>query len=196
MKHVTSRALYDYWNRLRGERAAPERGEVAPGEIRHILGDTFILDIDGGEPRFRLAGTRLCTLVGEDLKGRAFASLWQDASRQESARAIALVLDNQAGVVAGAEARPEPPAAAAPAGEQLDLELVLLPLRYRGKTHARMLGALSPAAAPGWLGLTPLAPLTFTSARVLWPEGTERSAATGPLQDRRGHLMVFRGGRS
>ncbi|ALA16204.1 MULTISPECIES: PAS domain-containing protein [Chelatococcus] len=195
MKHVTSRALYDYWNRLRGERAAPERGEIAPGEIRHILGDTFILDIDGGEPRFRLAGTRLCTLVGGDLKGRAFASLWQEASRRESARAVALVLDNQAGVVAGAEARPEILAATAPAAEQIDLELMLLPLRCRGKTHARMLGALSPAAPPDWLGLAPLSPLTFTSARVLWPEGADRPATAGALQDRRGHLMVFRGGR-
>lgn len=193
MKHVTSRALYDYWNRLRGERAAPERGEIAPGEIRHILGDTFILDIEGGEARFRLAGTRLCALVGGDLKGSAFASLWQEASRRESARAIALVLDNQAGVVAGAEARPHLPAAAAP-GEPFDLELMLLPLRYRGKTHVRMLGALSPATPPDWLGLAPLSPLTFTSARVLWPEGMERAAA-GAVENRRGHLMVFRGGR-
>ncbi|APF37905.1 PAS domain-containing protein [Chelatococcus daeguensis] len=194
MKHVTSRALYDYWNRLRGERAAPERGEIAPGEIRHILGDTFILDIDGGEPLFRLAGARLCSLVGEDLKGRAFTSLWHEDSRHESRRAIALVLDNQAGVVAGAEARPHP-AAPASSGQPLDLELMLLPLRYRGKTHARMLGALSPAAPPDWLGLAPLPPLAFTSARVLWPEGTDRPAVAGAVQDRRGHLMVFRGGR-
>ena len=190
MKHVTSCALYDYWNRLRGERAAPERGEIAPGEIRHILSDTFILELDGDEPRFRLAGARLCTLVGEDLKGRPFAALWRGESLHECRRAVSLVLDNQAGLVAGAEARPSQGAA----GEPFDLELLLLPLRYRGKTHARMLGALSPAAAPAWLGLAPLAPLTFTSARVLWPEGPERHAVAGA--DRRGHFMVFRGGRS
>ena len=45
MKHSTSRMLFSYWDALRGERAAPERSEIEPGEIRHILADTFILEI-------------------------------------------------------------------------------------------------------------------------------------------------------
>ena len=46
MKHPTSRMLFSYWDGLRGARAARERGEIEPGEIRHILADTFVLEID------------------------------------------------------------------------------------------------------------------------------------------------------
>ncbi len=43
MKHPASRALHAYWERLRGERAAPERAEIEPGQIRHLLADSLIL---------------------------------------------------------------------------------------------------------------------------------------------------------
>ncbi len=70
MKHPTSRLLHAYWNGLRGARAAPERGEIEPGEIRHVLADSLILEIDA--PRqsatVRLAGTRLCALFGAELR--------------------------------------------------------------------------------------------------------------------------------
>src|SRR5918997_383905 len=72
MKHPTSRMLFSYWDALRGDRAAPERGDVEPGDIRHILADTFILEI--GEDRratFRLGGTRVCALFARELKGQA-----------------------------------------------------------------------------------------------------------------------------
>ncbi len=69
--------IFAYWDQLRGERAAPERGEIEPGEIRHVLADTFILEI-GADRRaeFRLAGTRLCALFGRELKARPFVDLW------------------------------------------------------------------------------------------------------------------------
>ena len=61
MKHATSRLLFAYWDGLRGDRAAPERSQIEPGQIRHILADTFILAIEpDGQAEFRLAGTRAC----------------------------------------------------------------------------------------------------------------------------------------
>ncbi len=73
MKHPSSRALYAYWDRLRAGRAAPERGELDPGAIRTILGDVMILEV-GGPHRYavRLAGTRICSLMGRELRARAF----------------------------------------------------------------------------------------------------------------------------
>ena len=43
MKHSSNRELFEYWNKRRGRRSAPERGEIEPGAIRHVLADTFIL---------------------------------------------------------------------------------------------------------------------------------------------------------
>src|SRR5215204_4458470 len=45
MKHATTRMIFGYWDALRGERSAPERGEIEPGEIRHVLADTFVLEV-------------------------------------------------------------------------------------------------------------------------------------------------------
>ena len=42
MKHPSNRELFDYWNERRGERLAPERADIEPAAIRHVLGDTFV----------------------------------------------------------------------------------------------------------------------------------------------------------
>lgn len=203
MKHPTSRLLHSYWDRLRAERAAPERAEIEPGEIRSLLADSLILEVDmpTRSARLRLAGTRVCALFGRELKGAALADLW--AGRGSDAgpwRAVEIVAQDTVGVVAGVRATTD-------RGESLDLELLLLPLRHQGRTQERMLGALSPAGVPSWLGLRPVTGLVTTSLRVLGPT-QETPLPVGPepfpalpfpandsLPMRRGHLMVHRGGR-
>lgn len=203
MKHPTSHLLHGYWDRLRGERAAPERAEIEPGEIRSLLADSLILDIDMPTrgARIRLAGTRVCALFGRELKGASLADLWQEAEAGTHPwHLVETVAQDTLGLVAGVRATTD-------RGESLDLELLLLPLRHRGRTQERMLGALSPAGTPSWLGLRPATGLVTTSVRVL---GGIRDRAPPPpaaLHDppppandalplRRGHLLVHRGGRA
>jgi hypothetical protein len=191
MKHATSRMLYAYWNDLRGDRAAPERGEIEPGAIRHILADTFVLELDAaGAARIRLAGTRCCALFGRELKGSRFDSLWPKREASDIAGLVATVLDETAAVVAGLRAA---------AGERgLDLELLLLPLRYRGKTHARMLGSLSLAVIPDWLGLAPVEDLAISSLRVIRPARRQPGGPPDVLSaaERRQRFVVHPGGRA
>jgi hypothetical protein len=67
MKHSSIRELFDYWNERRGRRAAPERGDIEPGDIRGVLADTFILAFDAPASHpFRIAGTRVCALFGRE----------------------------------------------------------------------------------------------------------------------------------
>jgi hypothetical protein len=197
MRQSVSRDLYEYWNRLRGARSAPDRADIEPAAIRHVLADSFIIEIDeeGAFP-IRLCGTRLSALLLEEMKGRSFLDMWREEDRRNVAAAILTVLDGATPVVAGARA-PHP------IGSGLDLELLLLPLRHFGRTHARILGALSPAYVPDWLGRTPAEPLCFTSMRVIRPGG-ERSeprsenAAAAARFGRRGappKLIVYQGGK-
>lgn len=188
MRHPASRMLFAYWDGLRGERAAPDRGEIEPGEIRHILADTFILETDKGDrPAFRLAGTRLCALFGNELKGTALAQLWPEAERHEVGRLTAAVLDDAAGIVGGVRGTTA-------SGQTIDLEMMLLPLRHRGKTHSRLLGAMSPATIPLWLGLEPVVSLSTLSLRVIWPSG--RAEPPENRAERRSRLVVYNGGRA
>lgn len=190
MRHPTSRMLFAYWDGLRGERSAPDRGEVEPGAIRHILADTFILEMEGGIAQFRLSGTRLCALFGSELKGRPFHGLWEDDGQAEILRLVSAVQDDAAGIVGGLVGETQ-------SGRGIDLEILLLPLRHHGKTHSRMLGAISPALIPIWLGMDPIVHLRTVSLRVVWPSGRRDPAAQpAPSQDRRRRLVVHQGGRS
>lgn len=204
MKHPTSRQLHAYWDRLRGERAAPERGEIEPGAIRNLLADSFILEIDPARRTgtVRLAGTRLCALFGRELRGAAFTSLWGDGRREagtDPTRLIETVTGDTVGMVAGLTGLTA-------RGETIDLELMLLPLRHRGKTQARLLGSLSPHCIPTWLGTRPILRVETVSQRVLdaaLPEAAAHGFAEAlpePANDLRpvrfGHLLVHEGGRN
>ena len=138
MKHAASRELYDYWERQRGRRAAPERAEIEPGAIRGALSDAFILSLEAahGHP-IRLAGTRICALFDRELKGEPFLRLWAADSRTIIAGLLAILADERVGTVAGATGRNR-------AGEAIDLELLLLPLDAPRPSFARAIGVLAP----------------------------------------------------
>lgn len=202
MKHPTSHRLHAYWDQLRGDRAAPERAEIEPGEIRHLLADSLILELDvpARSAVIRLAGTRVCALYGRELRGQPFATLWGDRDCDAWRLAETVALDTL-GVVAGLRGVNR-------AEEEIALELLLLPLRHRGRPHVRALGALSFVGAPPWLGLRPVLRAETTSLRILAPrnrivrpaagqggEGTRRPV-NQETPVRRGHLMVHTGGRA
>jgi len=190
MKQGSSRELFGYWTARRGTRAAPERGEIEPGAIRRALGDVFILEFDrrAGHP-FRLAGTRVCALFGRELKNEPFLGLWGEDARAPLAELLAGVADETTGVVASVKG-------CTGEGLSLDLELMLLPLAHRGNTHARVIGALAPPAAPFWLGVSRLRSLTLGSMRHLDPK-LDAPAATRLVAgtSRRAILTVHDGGR-
>jgi hypothetical protein len=188
MKHAASRELYAYWDERRGQRPAPERAEIEPGAIRQALSDIFILETaeSGSAHSFRLAGTRVCALFDRELKGESFIDLWSPANRQTIADLLAISVEENVGTVAGVTARNA-------TGDQIDLELLLLPLGTRRPRLARTIGVLAPLAPPYWLGATAVAALTLGSRRHV---GAATKARLLPrfMAPRRG-LVVHQGGR-
>ena len=161
MKHASSRALTAYWNERRGPHRAPERGEIEPGAIRQVLGDTFILAFDArqGHP-YRLAGTRLCALFGRELKSEAFLTAWSGADRDAMAELIATCSGEANGIVASLTGTTRE-------GWSQDLELLLLPLRHRGEQNLRLIGVLAPLTPPFWLGSSRVETLRLGAFRYL-----------------------------
>jgi hypothetical protein len=192
VKHPSSLALFAYWNERRGLRSAPERGDIEPGGIGRSLSDSFILAIDAAAAHpLRLAGTRICGLFGREMRGAPFDTLWQESDRETVRELIIAVADDSTGLTAGARGRTQE-------GYAVDLELLLLPLRHRGRTHARQIGVLAPLAVPFWLGSSPVIDLTLLAHRYL---GVTRPAAakgapSGPSGRPRHGLVVYEGGRS
>src|SRR5271155_2213803 len=111
MKHPSSRAFFAYWDGKRADARAPDRSEIEPGAVRELLGDIFVLsyDAEAGYP-FRVAGTRVCALLGRDLEDN-----------------IAVVAEELLGAVAGITATSQD-------GSPAHLELLLLPFHPRAHT--------------------------------------------------------------
>jgi len=192
VKHVSTRIIFDYWNRQRGQRSAPTRSEIDPGAIRHALGDTFMLAADFIDGiRFRLAGTRVCALFGREIKGESFNVFWSDAGRAQVANIVNAAVNETIGTVAGVTGRTEK-------GLETELELLLLPFNHDGRTRVRALGSLAALAPPYWLGEEPIAELELQTLRHV---GARQTGVAGPqfrsgtgLRMRHG-FMVYSGGR-
>jgi len=192
MKHASTRTLFDYWNQRRGWRQAPARSDIDPGDIRHVLGDTFMLAADFVDGiRFRLAGTRVCALFAREIKGEPFKSLWSEASREALETLLAAVLSENVGVVAGVLGRTLD-------RTEAELELLLLPLSFDGRTRIRALGALAPLTPPYWLGERAVTELDLRTFRHVGADhstgGQHFGLAHEEPQTRHGFL-VYSGGR-
>lgn len=213
MKHAVTRTLYDYWSRLRGERTAPSRVEIDPGDIRQILGDTFILEAEDRHTySFRLAGTRLCAAYCRELKGRNLLDMWVGKDREAVACLLAAIVEDGAAAVLGLDACNE-------RGQSTPVEIMMLPLKHEGgPEHTRILGCYAPLKAPYWFGMHPVIRQPVQSLRLIWPDErpsfllTAEEAASAPVLPepvaimragpaavgggrRVGHLRVIEGGR-
>ena len=146
MKHPSSREFFAYWDEKRGGARAPDRSEIEPGAVRELLGDIFVLSYDAtsGYP-FRVAGTRVCALLGCDLKNRSFSALFMPEARREIEEIIAVVAEEMLAAVAGITAMSED-------GSSAHLELLLLPFNARAHTPLSLTGLLAPfESQPGLL---------------------------------------------
>jgi hypothetical protein len=187
MKHPSTRDFFAYWDQKRGSSVAPERGELDPGEIRHLLGDTFVLscDHDAGFP-LRVSGTRLSALLGRDLKGESFIALWSQGSRQGVADLIDIASEEHIGAVAGVTAHVDD-------GSPVHLELLLLPFSRHPHTPINLTGTLVPLTVSVRPCGTALGALSLTTWRhVGHRPQTIRQRALRRWSAARG-LMVYEG---
>ena len=201
MRHAINKDLYAYWDRLRGARAAPDRNDIDPSAIRHLLADCFIVEIDDAcEFPLRLSGTRLNALRGSEGRGAPFLEMWREADRRELAAAVLTVIDGSTPIVGAVKAHAGVGDGENAPRHDLDLELLLLPMRHFGKKRARLLGALAPFGNVDWFGRVPAAKLEIGCLRMM--NAHERSmsrAPRPPLPPQAGsvrHLIVYEGGKA
>lgn len=162
MKHDWTADLLTYWDRLRGTRAAPDRRDISPRALGGKLPNIFILRSDTEDTsdteaadipqarqwQFRLAGTRLCTIYGRELRNTRFLSLWHDDVRIWLAEQLHL---------SGLDYRP---LRLEHTGQTLNekschFETLLLPLHESDGSLA-WIGSMVALDQPLWLGSEPL----------------------------------------
>jgi hypothetical protein len=72
LEHSLLQRLYAYWDAKRGNRIYPGREEIDPLELRFILGNLILVDIERDPERFRyrLFGTEIARRQGFDMTGK------------------------------------------------------------------------------------------------------------------------------
>lgn len=218
MKHKTTFKLHKYWTDLRGLRPAPKRTDVEPADIREILAETFILNADTESAyKFRLAGSRVCSLYCRELKGKDFLSFWSGHDLDALQTLLTSIREDAAAAVVGWQGRNI-------RGQSLNFETLLLPLETQNGRYHRIVGSTTAFDSPYWLGVHPILEQEIVSLRMIWPNdmpvmdsqspaaaspfddigtpfgGTEKppiavDPKTGKLARRIGHLLVYDGGK-
>jgi hypothetical protein len=205
MKHRTLFTLYTYWNQVRAGRLAPRRLEIEPSRIAGILAETFMLErMNPSTYPYRLAGTRLCELLGRELRGTNFLTGWTDEDQRTLERLLASVCEQGAVVTLTADSGPDE-------HHRVETETILLPLLHAGSTVGRIIGATSATSTPHWLQSRGALTHRLVRHEVVWPDGRphsiiERSGQQAPFQAEptntriaktlRGQFRVLDGGRS
>ena len=163
MKQDESLALFQYWNRLRNGRPAPKRTEIEPARIKSLLADTFILERDmRGKAVFRLAGTRVCSIYGRELRSLSFPSLWRENDHRLIDRLCGDVFEANNVVVVAFRGTSRN-------GRSAPFEMIVLPLDG-GVDNPRCLGVVTAAGRPFWLGADPVVDAKIQSVRVIDPD--------------------------
>lgn len=202
MRHKTSKKIFTYWNNLRGQRIAPERTEIEPSDIRDILGDTFILEVDHlyRTISFRLAGTKLCSSYGRELKNVGYLGLWDETDNLKIFDAVKQVYKHAKPTVIAHLAETENK-------QFLEYETLLLPLANSTSETVRILGVAAPAEVPMWMGIDNVVNNRIKSVRTLTLEELTQSPSIvpnlpvmtpttyeGKIPRKVAHLTVFDGG--
>jgi hypothetical protein len=186
MQHGRSHELIAYWEQLRGTRAAPERSEIAPASIARQLADIFILQTSQNtKAKFRLAGTRLCSIHGRELKDSAFELLWQAQDRRNISRLIASSISRKGPVAVNAEG--------ISARKRVALfEFILLPLA--NEVHEQFLiGMIVALGQPFWLESDSIVESRIRSITTLDASRSQHLGGSRSLQSPKGAIRTIIG---
>ena len=141
------REVEAYWDLLRDGRLVPDRGEVDPRGFPGALAYSFLLErIAPGLARVRVTGRHLSDLMGIDMQGLPFTSLFLPEARPAVIEMLSAVFEEPA----VARARLTSPGGIG--RRRLEARLLLLPLRDEEGEVSRAIGCL---VADGAIGRTP-----------------------------------------
>lgn len=184
MKHPSNQKFFAYWDEKREGARAPDRSDIEPEAVRELLGDIFVLSCESAARYpFRVAGTRLCAMLGRDLKDKSFSELFVEDGRREIEDIITVVAEEMLPAVAGITSTSED-------GSLAHLELLLLPFNHRAHAPLSLTGLIAPFEN----GHSALRDFRLTSWRYLDQMSPQRLVprALRKLKIARG-LMVYEG---
>ncbi|WP_297970660.1 PAS domain-containing protein [uncultured Amaricoccus sp.] len=97
MNDLMLSSLKTYWDRLRAGRVAPYRAEIDPRQFESALENMFIIEkLAPDNMRVRLAGMRICEMMGMEVRGMQPGFMIEEADRQRFDRLLMVVMNEPA----------------------------------------------------------------------------------------------------
>lgn len=93
MNELVLSSLRTYWERLRAGRIAPYRAEIDPRQFEGALENMFIVErVSPDNMRIRLAGMKICEMMGMEVRGMQPGFLVGEGDRQRFERLLGVVM--------------------------------------------------------------------------------------------------------
>lgn len=131
------KALYDYWDALRGGRAMPARADVDPAQIPALLPYIIMYDVTpGGGYTVRLVGEEVVRFVGHNATGRPAGVGMPPRSAEMTIKILDAVTGERAPKFRAGKAHWQPDKT------YRDFEACFMPLSSDGETVNIVFGAI------------------------------------------------------
>lgn len=195
--HPGSRALFRHWERIRGERSAPDRADVDLRAIVDLLSGIGILERHKLPTtfRWRVAGSGVCAVWGADVTGHDMLAAWSGVERYSLIAVFNGVVDRLQPFVARFKA-------STTEGDVVGVEFLSMPVRAEASDVVQILCSVLPFRDAAWLSRKSPRRFELSSVRTIWTEPLPGD----PLTSRHGAgkqagvtaqpFRVIRGGRA
>jgi hypothetical protein len=97
-RHSRLKRIHDYWIEKRGSRGAPSRADINPVEIKSVLPDIMIWNVETGRGQYtiRLVGENIVRFVGHNNTGQSATVGMPDEAASTMIRVLDQVVETRA----------------------------------------------------------------------------------------------------
>lgn len=193
IKHPGTRALFSFWEKIRGEKAAPNRDDLDLRQIVAIVPNLVMLERDHLHQTFkwRLAGSEISQLYRQKLTDTNALAGWRSFERDTLKQLFTTVVTSLQPCLVRYHLTTD-------TDQVIGAELLGLPMHARNGSRFHIFGGIFPLRDVSNLRYSAVTFMELTSARSIWTEplpGDKLVASLNTLGAPSGGLRLIRGGR-
>jgi hypothetical protein len=194
IQHPGTRALFSFWEKIRGEKAAPGRDDLDLRQISPIVPNLLILERDHLHQtyKWRLAGSEICQLYRQKLTSTNALAGWDSFERNSLIQLFNTVVTRLQPCLVRFHLTTD-------TGQMVGAELLGLPLLARNGMRFHIFGGIFPLRDISQLGYGTITYMELSAARSIWTEplpGDKLVASLNHPTIPPAGLRLIKGGRS
>jgi hypothetical protein len=163
--HPGSRALFRFWETMRGESSAPSRDKLELTQIRDLVPNLLIIGRNpvGQSFRWRLAGTDICSLYRRELTGTEVLTGWDRFETEVVGRFLAGVDQCLQPCLLRFRMRTD-------LGQLIGVEMIGMPLQASNGQTIHIFGGMFAFRETATLTYRAITAMELSGARSIWTE--------------------------